>query len=294
MIVPITVAAFLGLRIYIDVAWTKKDIPGVEARMEPWRDGALRYFVEGDPKGVRVIYVHGTPGAASNWSGYVRDPVMGTQSLAYDRPGFGGTKPHRAVPSLKEQAAAIELFLVERDGQWPILVGHSLGGPIVAQAAIDYPDRVGGIVLAAGSFDPGLEEVYWIQQFGDWPLVRLLLPRILRNGNRELLQLEDELRQLQQKLPHITCPVVIVHGTNDRLVKYDNVQFMKAHIPQPAIADVITLDPGNHFLIWNADQYVRQAIRRLLPKSEMTPASLNPEHGAAAAGDANPDVPPSQ
>ena len=106
----------------------------------------------GDEEALSLIYVHGTPGSASAFRRYLRDPIPDTRTIAYDRPGFGETEPRDPVVSFEAQARVIEpLLRPSEDGRWPILVGHSLGGPIIARAAADYPDRVGGLVIVAGS-----------------------------------------------------------------------------------------------------------------------------------------------
>jgi len=98
----------------------------------------ISYLRGGEPGLPRVVFVHGTPGSATNMARYIRDPIEGHEVISIDRPGFGATGG-APVPSFEKQAAAIEPFLVTRDGQKPVLVGHSLGGPIVARAAADYP-----------------------------------------------------------------------------------------------------------------------------------------------------------
>ncbi len=230
------------------------------------RDGDNRrisYLHGGSKEERRVIYIHGTPGNATAWTDFVVEPLEGTESVAVDRPGFGESAESGAVPSIREQAAALEPFLVQRKGEWPILVGHSLGGPIAARAAADYPDRVGGLVIVAGSLDPELEKVYAVQHAGEWKAVSWLMPSALKHSNRELIPLEGELRMLEPLLSTIACPVVIVHGTEDGLVPYENVAFMQRHFPPENIVDVITLEGANHFLPWNAEEKVREAIRLL-------------------------------
>ena len=114
-----------------------------------------------DSDAQRLIYVHGTPGDATSLQGYLTEPMDGFESISIDRPGFGHTTPVKPVLTLSDQARVIEPFLVERDGRWPILVGHSMGAPIIAQVAAMYPEKVGGLVILAGALDPDLEEWKW-------------------------------------------------------------------------------------------------------------------------------------
>ena len=222
-------------------------------------------IVSGGPADARrVIFVHGTPGSATGWEHYVAHPPPGVEAIAIDRPGFGKTTPAAAVVSLQRQAAAIAPLLVERQGHWPILVGHSLGGPIVAQVAADNPGKVGGLLILAGSFDPGVEKTNPMQYVGEWPGVRSLLPSMLRNANRELMGLKPQLAALAPRLAGLRCPVTVVHGTNDNLVPYSNAAFLRAHLTGAASFDLRTLTGQNHFLPWNEEPRVRDALAALL------------------------------
>ena len=226
-------------------------------------DEPISAIIVGDPTGQRVIYIHGAPGSADNWGSFLTEPMEDLEHVAIDRPGFGESSHTGAVPSLAEQAAAIKPLLVERNGRWPILVGHSLGGPIAAQAAAEYPDRVGGIIIIAGALDPDLEKVLFIQRIGDIPLLDLLVPQPLRYANRELIPLEGELRKLGKRLDEITCPIVIIHGTMDSLVPYKNVAYMQEAFAGNDHVEVITLDGEDHFTIWTSPEQVREAIENL-------------------------------
>jgi len=215
-------------------------------------------------EGVRVIYIHGTPGDAKGWANYVLDPVAGTESVALDRPGFGLSRPRGAVPALTDQATAIEPLLVERDGKRPVLVGHSLGAPIALRVAAEHPERVGAVVLLAGSVDPDEERVLFIQRIGNFAFFPALLPRPLRNANREVLPLEGELEELGSLLDRVTCPVVVVHGTKDRLVPYANVAYLEDRLAHNPRVTWMTLEGEDHFFIWTRPEVVRGAVERAI------------------------------
>jgi pimeloyl-ACP methyl ester carboxylesterase len=226
----------------------------------------ISYLRGGNEAARRVIFVHGTPGAADGWGEFVANVPNGFEYVAVDRPGFGRSGPERAVVPLQEQAAALAPLLVEKGGGWPILVGHSLGGPIVARLAADQPGKVGALVILAGSLDPGLEQVHWAQPVGEWPGVRSMLPRTLRNANLELMGLKPHLEALAPLLERIECPVLIVHGTADKLVPYANVRFMKARFARAEL-EVTTIREGDHFLPWNRQGEIRSAILRAVEAS---------------------------
>lgn len=227
----------------------------------------LSYAHGGDPNGQRIIFVHGTPGSAGTWLALLDAIPPGLEVIAIDRPGFGETRPNRAVTSLVAQAAVLEPLLDTPGRGKPILVGHSLGGPIVAEAAAMFGDRIAGVVIAAGSLDPSLEKTHPMQYVGAVPPFRWLLASQLRHANAELMALKRELEALAGRLAEITVPVEIVHGTRDDLVPYANVPFMQAKFTAVSDLDIITLEGTDHFLPWNSRSTLWRAILRLHERS---------------------------
>lgn len=225
----------------------------------PPLDADISYLIAGNPAGTRVVLVHGTPGSADSWADYLLAPPAGLELVALDRPGFGRSGPEGAVTGLAAQAAAVTALLAT-DGRRTVLLGHSMGGPIVAQVAAEHPDRVAGLVLLAGSLDPRLEKIHPLQPLGTWWPMRTMLPRALRNANAELMALQPELVMLAAMLDRITAPVVIVHGTADTLVPVANVPFMQAHLVAARCSSTMLLEGANHFLPWNSEAVVRSAI----------------------------------
>jgi len=223
-------------------------------------DQTISYVHSAATTGVAVIYVHGTPGSASGWTDYVLEPVAGSQSLALDRPGFGDSGPQHAVTSVAVQAAAVAALL-PRDGTTAVLVGHSLGGAVVARVAAEHPQQVRALVLLASALDPAQEKINPLQYLGQmWPF-SAMLPRAMRNANDELMVYKGELEDLQPLLSQITAPTIIVNGTKDDLVPFANVAYMQAQLRGAPCVKTVVLPGLNHFLPWNSEAVVRRAVQ---------------------------------
>ena len=85
----------------------------------------------------------------------------------------------------------------------------------------------------------------------------------LKHSNRELIALEGELKLLQPKLRTIKQPIVIVHGTEDDLVPYENVAFTQKELRETKYLKTITIDGMNHFLQWRAQSEIQTGIDEL-------------------------------
>jgi pimeloyl-ACP methyl ester carboxylesterase len=242
----------------------KSPTDGMEAsraslRVEACSGFKISTLRAGDPSGTPVILVHGTPGGATGWIDYLMNPLPGADMIALDRPGFGLSGPDGAVSDLSCQASAVAA-LFPADGRKVVLVGHSLGGAVVAWAAAQYPDRVQGVVFLASSLDPGQEAIHPMQYVGESFMVSWMLPRAVRNANTELMSFKPQLERLAPMLAEIVAPAVIVHGTKDDLVPFENVAYMQRMLTQASCVETIVLDGQNHFLPWNSEATVRKAL----------------------------------
>ena len=102
-----------------------------------------------------------------------------------------------------------------------------------------------------------------------------MIPRFVRNSNRELLPLKQELQTLASELGRLQCPVIILHAPDDILVPFSNVGFLRDRLPPKFLAGVVVLEGKNHFIPWNAEDAVKAAIR--------TVAEATREDGGPAA-----------
>ena len=97
--------------------------------------------------GPPIVLIHGLGGTFRYWLESARHLAEHFRVLMPDVPGFGGSDP-AARPFSMDAAGERVLVACEQLGALrPVLVGHSLGGPIAALAAAQAPGRVGGVVL---------------------------------------------------------------------------------------------------------------------------------------------------
>lgn len=238
--------------------------PGAERRVIRNADGVavLSYLRAGPPEARRLIFVHGTPGDATNYLDFLARPPAGWQVLSVDRPGFGQSRPGAGDDTLTfaGQAAALLALLGEAAGEKPVLVGHSLGGPIVLRAAADHPEKVGGVVVLAGSVDPALERPRWYNHLGALPPVSFFLSRGLSRSNREIFAAPEQTRRLAGVLDQVVCPVAVVQGGKDTLVPPANAAFLLENLPHARRVELWLLPEAGHFLPWENADTVRRAI----------------------------------
>src|SRR6266568_7505269 len=211
-----------------------------------------------------IIFIHGTPATAAVFGEQFRHPFPRANLLALDRPGFGASGPDRRRPSLDDQANAIGVLLTNEATQRTILVGHSYGAPVALLAALKFTNEVAGVVLIGGSVDPAQERTYAIQRFADWPLVSWLVPRSLRQCNRELLTLRGDLMRLRPQLSALEVPVVMLQGGKDRQVPVVNVGYLRdrfADAGKTNLFDQLVFPDYNHFIPWKHPEDVEAAIR---------------------------------
>jgi pimeloyl-ACP methyl ester carboxylesterase len=248
-----------GLRYDGDEAGLHRESHAVPGR----EDRVLSYLASGDVTEPRLIFVHGSPGRAAGYTDYLQDPLDGFETVAVDRLGYGESRASGAVVSFEEQARAIEPLLEVRDGIWPIVVGHSLGGPIACRLAADNPGRVGGLIIVGAALDPSLEQPQWYNRAAAVPPVNVSLHQKLQVSNKEMFAARGQLELLEPLLPSISCPVIIIHGTRDSLVHYDNVGFMLRQFEGNEHVKLITMWGEDHFITRERAEEVREAIREM-------------------------------
>lgn len=120
----------------------------------------------GDPDGLPVLAIHGTPGGRISW--YGPDPDIDARyrlrRLTVDRPGYGHSTPRpgrRVVDFVDDLVTVAEALRVEEF----VVTGGSGGGPHALACAATLPQRVLRCLVQVSLAPlgaPGLDEQAWL------------------------------------------------------------------------------------------------------------------------------------
>lgn len=284
LLTPIAIFAFMLLmdsclqfrmsRSEIDQYFVDKPSKGVIKQYAAGKR-TITYLKAGSENKPLIIFIHGSPGSLSAFIDYLADSTLLAQALliSVDRPGFGASDFGYAEPSLKKQAELLKPILVEHKKNRPILlVGHSLGGPLIARMAIDYPELVDGLIMVAPSIAPELEPNEWFRAPLATPFLKWLLPRSIRASNDEIYQLKPELEELIPLWKKITTPTIVIQGTKDSLVDPGNAAFAEKMMVNAPV-QIQLLEGIDHFIPWSHPETIRAAALALLESQAM--AAMN-------------------
>ncbi|HEY9045751.1 MAG TPA: alpha/beta hydrolase [Ohtaekwangia sp.] len=227
----------------------------------------IHYAEAGDTTKPLILFIHGSPGSLSAFIHFLKDSSLTQQALLVttDRPGFGYSNFGTGEKSLQKQAAILKPILEKHKHNRPIiLVGHSLGGPLIARMAMDYPELVDGLIIVAGSIDPELEpNETWFRAPLATPFLRWILPRSFRASNDEIYHLKPELEEMLPLWKTIKCPVIVIQGRKDVLVSPANADFAKKMLVNAPV-EFVFKDDMNHFVPWSNPELIHDAIVRML------------------------------
>ncbi|MEZ4507670.1 MAG: alpha/beta fold hydrolase [Thermomicrobiales bacterium] len=225
--------------------------PSPADRMATLADGREVHFLEAGPKSnTPVVFIHGLGGSLSSWQLVMGGMAGGHRMTAVDLPGHGGsskTAPADADYSLSGLAADVAATLSSGKRKPAVIVGHSLGGAVALDLALEHPDLVAGLVLidsaALGSeigqelldlmatdggaetargllslffedqklvTDRGVDEMAGFQEDGGWAAQQAVAQAAFAGGKQSF--------GLVDHLSRIDKPVLLIWGENDRVI----------------------------------------------------------------------------
>jgi 3-oxoadipate enol-lactonase len=111
-------------------------------------DARIHFDTHGD--GRPVLFVMGLGADAEGWARQVRAVAPGRRAIVLDNRGVGRSSRSRRLDYSIAATAADAVALIDHLGCGPAhVVGISLGGVVAEVMAIQFPDRVRSLVLAA-------------------------------------------------------------------------------------------------------------------------------------------------
>lgn len=250
----------------------------------------VRYARRGPEQGVPVLFVHGFGGDLGNWLFNLDAAAEHAPVIALDLPGHGQSDARLPGTSLAALADFVAKFLDQLDIERVHWVGHSMGGAVGAQFALDHAQRLASLTLIAsaglgpeidGSYIDGFVQAASRRElkpvieklFADPSLVsRQLLDDLLRykriDGVTELLaSLSAALfgagRQgalPATQLPATGPPLLVIWGQEDRVIPAAHAK------AAPAGATVVVLPGAGHMVMMERAGEVNTLLRKHLAR----------------------------
>ncbi len=206
-----------------------------------------------------IVFIHGSPGSWRAWARFLDAPQLSAfgPRIAIDRPGFGASGAGDLMLDLRAQAAVLAAAIPP--GHPAIVVGHSLGGPLIAWMAIDHPDKICGGVMVAGSVAPELEAPRWYNYLADSWIAHWFVRKEMRWSNDEMMVLQQQLNVLDAHWSELRRPLIAIQGDKDPLVDPRTADYLEARAPKQWMR-VVRAPGRDHFLLWNEQQLVTKEI----------------------------------
>jgi pimeloyl-ACP methyl ester carboxylesterase len=202
----------------------------------------VHYYTAGN--GEPVVVIHGGGGDARTWWHNITELAEKYTVYAPDLPGYGGSQALDGKYYIPELSDFVDKFAGALRLEKFNLVGHSLGGGVALNYALNFPQKISKLVLVS-SLCLGQEIAFWVRLLSipallkslgavvtgvfrliRWAIKVLLLPiefiiplspaAMIVGGN--ISTLKEQTLVLANRLSDLVMPTLVVWGGRDPVV----------------------------------------------------------------------------
>jgi pyruvate dehydrogenase E2 component (dihydrolipoamide acetyltransferase) len=245
---------------------------------------AINHLTLGAADGSPVVLVHGFGGDLNNWM--FNQPVLAERHLvtALDLPGHGGSSKDVGAGDLGFLAETLVRFLAALGIERAHLAGHSLGGAVALELALERPETVASLTLVApAGLGPEIDNGYiegFIAAgrrkemktaletlFADPSLVsRDMVNDVLKYKRLDGVEAAlktiaaaafpggRQARVMRDRLPQLSMPAQVIWGRHDRIIPAAQAQGLPGNVA------VHLLDGAGHMAHMEAAGEVNRLI----------------------------------
>lgn len=228
-----------------------------------------------DPARPTLLCVHGSGGRAENFLHQLAGLQDHLNVAAIDLPGHGQT-PGPGLESIADYAAWLGDFLAAGPLR-PVLLGHSLGGAVIMQLALERPHLARGLILAGtgsrlkvlpaileGVLNDFLTTVRLIVQSGYAPGAEA---GVLELGVKQMAQTDPTVLHgdfsacdrfdISARLGEVRLPAWCIVGGQDRLTPVKYSQFLVDKLPEAGLS---IIEGAGHMAMLEKPQAFNEAV----------------------------------
>ncbi len=240
---------------------------------------------------MKLIFVHGSGNTGKFWhyqTAYFPD------SEAITLPGHPEGEPCKSVG---DYADWVRGYIHEKGYQEVILAGHSLGGAIVMDYALRYPEDLKALILIGTGARLRVHPMYlsWCEEgikdkagwLKNWePTYDLVAPELRKELLEELMrvgpavQLNDLLCcdkfDIMDKVHQIKLPTLVLCGSEDQMTPVKYTRYLADKIEG---AKQVIIEGGTHHVAIEKPDEVNRAIEEFMKSLPYSDSSRSPLQG---------------
>lgn len=220
--------------------------PWEEVRQERVAGYRITVRRAGRASGQPVVLVHGIGVSARYFQRLAAELAQCSAVYAIELPGFGPNPTPRRPLSVPELGELVLAVLRTLDLRGVMLVGHSMGCQVAAETAARAPELVHKLVLLGPTVNDRersipMQALRLAQDtLRETPAVNwMVFTDYLRSIIPYLRTLPEMVsHKLEETLPAVSCPVVLMRGERDPIARADWLRRLAATNPNATIVEV--------------------------------------------------------
>ncbi len=237
-----------------------------------------------DLKAPTMILLHGAGGNHQFWGSAIRR-LEKAKTYAVDLPGHGRSSG-TGRPSIAGYASFVVSFMGVLGLEQAVIAGHSMGGATAMQMALEYAQRVTGLVLVGtgarlrvlpaileGTLSNYEDTIKLIAEYAYSPHTSA---QLVRQGQRQMRTVAPETVHddfwacnafdIMERLGEIRCPSLVICGTEDALTPPKYSTFLAQHIPD---SELRWIEGAGHMVMIEKPDLVAAAVESALERWEL-------------------------
>jgi pimeloyl-ACP methyl ester carboxylesterase len=231
-----------------------------------------------------LVLIHGAGGDHLSWPSQIRR-LAGYRVYTPDLPGHGKSRRH-GLQRISAYAEILIDWLNKLDLPRVFLCGHSMGGAIALWIAVNYPERIKGLILIGTGArlpvnltmieDLSDAQVYatTVNNICRWSFSIHADPRTITSVKKQMLNTRPSVLQgdfracdafnLTDQLGKVQSPTLIVVGEMDKMTPLRFSEELEEGIPD---ADLIVLPQTGHMVPLEKPKSTTELARTFLKKT---------------------------